>query len=159
MKNKTLTYILLIVVAFIWYKVFFRVKNNLAGNNLEIVQPITSARNYSHVQRDTFDLKTNYRDPFSEVKIQPKPKDEIVKKGDLNEQRKIEKQPVDWPIIVYYGLVKKTSSNNPLAIISVDGYKHTLRRNEVLYDGLKLVDIERDQVSFIYKKEKKTITK
>ena len=151
MKNKTLTYILLIIVAFIWYKVFFRVKNNLAGNNIEIVQPITSARNYSHVQRDTFDLNTDYRDPFSQ-------KRSLNSSNSMNNEtnNELTQSFVEWPTILYFGLIKKVDSKNPLAIISIDGYKHSIRENEVLYDGLKVISIERDQVILKYKTERKT---
>ena len=69
MKNKALTGILIVVVAFIWYKAFFRVKDGFFGEETEIVPPTRNKPiSFASLSRDTFSIQLNYRDPFGETK-------------------------------------------------------------------------------------------
>ena len=157
MKNKTLTGILIVVVGFIWYKAFFRVKDGFFGDETKIVAPIMSRPiSFANLSRDTFSINLNYRDPFGETQklYSPPPSETVTKLVNRTTPRPV-KQAVNWPDIVYFGLVRRTYSKDPLAIIGIDGYKHTLRRGEKLYDGILLKAIGRDSMVVIYQKEKR----
>lgn len=60
-----------------------------------------------------------------------------------------------WPKIKYYGIVKKTESSKPLAIINVDGVQLMLRKGEEIFGDIKLTFISRDSIIVLNKNEKK----
>lgn len=162
MKNKSLTYVLLIVVGVIWYQVFFRVKSNFWGD--EELPTKLDARNIKALafKRDTFDLAANYRDPF---------KGGITKEPTLNVQLpqnpaeikpvidKPKPLPERWPSIVYYGQIKKQSSKSPLALMTVDGMQFSLRKGEHVFDDYMIKEIYRDSVIVVHKKVSRSFRK
>lgn len=158
MKSKALTGILIVVVGFIWYKAFFRVKDSFFGNETEITAPQRNQSiSFTALSRDTFAINLEYRDPFGETKRTYSAAAPQINAGSTNRipaTPRVQKT-TPWPDIVYYGQVRRTTSKDPLAIISIDGYKHTLRKGERLYDGILLKAIGRDSMVLIYKKEKR----
>ena len=156
MKNKTLTYILLIVVALIWYQVFFRVTGNLFSEDEVVVQSNNQGSFMAAVERDTFDLQANYRDPFGEAKkVAEVPINNQPQPPIKNKPRPAAPKTV-WPPIEYYGMVKRTESKTPLAILKVDGIQLMLRRGEEMFNEITLKEIGRDSIQVLYKKEKRT---
>jgi hypothetical protein len=157
-KNKALTYGLLIVVALVWYQVFFRVKGNFFGEEEEIVQPITAVNELPSLARDTVELNLNYSDPFGLTRRKPS---NINFDGAITRPQSPPRQKPQtiWPVIKYYGLVKKSNSTKPLAIVSVDGIQLMLRTGDEVFDGIYIVKIERDLIKIRYKKETKEIFK
>ena len=158
MKNKALTGILIVVVGFIWYKAFFRVKDGFFGEETEVVAPTRHQPiSFASLSRDTFSINLDYRDPFGETKksYSPSPPQNTTRPVSRTAPRPV-KQATPWPDIVYYGQVRRTTSKDPLAILSIDGYKHTMRKGEKLYDGITLKAIGRDSMVIVYKREKRT---
>ena len=155
MKNKSVTYGLLIVVAIIWYQVFFRVSGSLFGEDEAIAPPVNQVSVVPMAERDTFDLQANYRDPFGETK-----KKAVVVGDDVAPPRQRTPKPLPpqivWPPIEYFGLVKKTHSKAPLAILKVDGIQLMLRRGEEMFNEIVLKEIGRDSIQIVYKREKRT---
>lgn len=161
MKNKTLTYALLLVVAGIWYQVFFRVKNNLFGddgltNGTNGSQPTYQMPN---ITRDTFVLNANYRDPFETPKERLNPT--IENQNNVPEPRNI--VPVTpqfvWPQVQYFGQIRKTNSNNPLAIINIDDIQLTVREQEEIFNEIYVRKIWRDSILIQYKKNQLIIAR
>lgn len=158
MKNKALTYGLLIVVAIIWYQVFFRVKGNLFGEDEALASTDGIRHELPSLARDTVDLKVNYRDPFGMIKKSS----QSVQLNDGNigvakPRPKPPKPQTVWPSLKYFGLVQKTHSKKPLAIVSVDGIQLMLRKGEEVFDGIYIVKIERDVITIRYRKEIKEV--
>lgn len=156
MKNKALTYVLLVVVAAIWYQVFFRVKGSLVGTD-EAITPLTDQ---AHMQmpvfsRDTFELLANYRDPFGETKINAPTVDVPV--TEVIGVPKPPKPVFTWPSIHYLGQVKKTSSKNPLAIVNIDGLQLMVRTGDELFNDIKVKRIGRDSIVVVYKRKTKVV--
>lgn len=157
MKNKALTGILLVAVGLIWYNAFFRVKNSLFGEEETFNQrSLESPISFASLSRDTFSINLEYRDPFGETKRsyqsevpENKPAEQV-----RNVVRRV-KPSVNWPVITYFGQVRRTNSKDPLAIIGIDGYKHTMRKGEKVYDGITIQSIGRDSLVIFYQKEKK----
>lgn len=149
MKSKKLTYVLLIVVAFVWYKVFFRVKDNLFGVNNQIESSSQPAPlNLLISKKDTVVLKLDYRDPFllhSALKLK-----------EQGIQLKVNKPKYDWPIIHYVGRIQKTNSSHPLAIIQIDGIQLFVRNNDEIFGDFRIKKIGRDSVVIKHKQEFKT---
>lgn len=156
MKNKGLTYALLIVVGIIWYKVFFRVLSNIQDDEEFVVQPNQSNGTLLSIHRDTFTLNASYRDPFG-GSLKQHESTAIVNAPPVINTQKIKAQKVkeQWPSIKYKGLLRKTSSNNPLAIIYIDGIQLQMRKGEEVFDGILIKSIHRDSVVIVYQKEKK----
>lgn len=159
MKNKRFTYVLLVVVGFIYFKLFVRISSNIsedtgipAGNSDQL--QIASIK-----PKQSFKLKANYADPFlkkSGLTTTPKTPD-----GSINNPAsalppplpKKEKPVVYWPAIKYFGIVQRSSSKKPRALISVDGVMYKIYPNEELFDGLIVKQINREHIQVVYKKE------
>lgn len=145
---------MLVVVAFIWYKVFFRVKENLFGDEQTVADNRLTPNFYQgSVEIDTFPIKLDYRDPFEDIKRGPSTVNPENSPTQNPARIKPIPQPTPWPAIHYYGMIRKTSSKEPLGIISIDGYKHTLRKGEFIYDGIKVISLDREGMKIRYKGE------
>lgn len=162
MKNKSLTYGLLIVVGVIWYQVFVRVKSNFEAE--AVPPPAQSGMMARHIVKpEAFHLRADYRDPFSgalasavsetpsapvalsSVPPPPKPKPEPVM--------------VRWPAIRYYGLVRKTTSEKPRTLITIDGSFYKVRQGDIVLDDILIRKVTREFVEVTYRKETKTFYK
>ncbi len=149
MKNKSLTYVLLGVVTIIWYQVFVRVKSNFIEETA-IGIDINSPINFQTIQRDTFTLLANYRDPFGSASQLTQNTSQLEQFENAPKPPPPIKAELPWPKITYYGLVRKTESNNPLGIINIDGSLLYLRKGESIYDNIQVLSIGRDSVRVKY---------
>lgn len=159
MKNKALIYILIPVVGFIWYKVFFRIKSNVVGDDTEIVQPNRSLQQFEAAQRDTFDMELEYRDPFGEMKRKARTEPVASNSASPPVVNRKPKHIMRWPSILYKGRIKQTSNNKQHALIEIDGFLHRMRLGESVYDGIVVKGIGRDSIVIRYKKQTKTFWK
>lgn len=158
MKNKALTYILLIVVGAIWYQVFFRVKGNLMGDEETVMASEQRQQKLPPLERDTVDLKLNYKDPFGitkKVKKNPLLAD-VQNPVPTQHVRHTPKPQFIWPQITYYGQVRKTYSKKPLAILKIDNIQLMMRNGEEVFDGIILKTVSRDSIQVKYKGRIKT---
>lgn len=159
MKNKALTYILLIAVGFIWYKVFFRIKDNLTGEDAQVVAPNQQMDQIRIATRDTVELQLNYRDPFGGIKrsIQSGATGEIpVPSPIANTPRRPPAPQFIWPNIEYYGLIRNRSSKDPLALVKADGLILNLRNGDEIFNEIYVKSIAPDSVIIGYKKKRQT---
>lgn len=157
MKNKGLIYGLILVVAAIWYNVFFRVVSNLSSDDTGIVTPHETRATFSSIDRDTFSLQANYRDPFdgSTVTVRTTHLDAPIQISAPPAKQVKVKEIDPWPNIKYKGLLRKTTSSNPLAIIYIDNIQMYMRKGDVAFDGITLKTVHRDSVVVWYMKEKR----
>ncbi len=159
MKNKALTYVMLVVVAVIWYQVFFRVKSNLEGGDVAVTGPL-EPQNLELSEPDTFRLAANYRDPFnarelSFADLQQEPEMPPVPAAYVPPMPKRDQ----WPKFRYYGLLRKTDSKDPLTILNIDGMQFSLRKGESVFDNYVLRQVYRDSVVFEHGRERRTFYK
>lgn len=160
MKSKPFTYLLLIVVAVIYYNVFFRIKSNLMGEETILAPNASQIAVLKSQIRDTFPLNANYRDPFEGVI------EKVVPIININ-QPNIPQPPVyvppprphQWPTIKYYGLVKKQSNKKPTSIINIDDMTYHLKEGEYILDDYMIKGIYRDSIVIQRKKIRKTFYK
>jgi hypothetical protein len=134
------------------------VKDSLFGEeNSAVASERNQPFSFSNLSRDTFSINLDYRDPFGETEksYSPEPPQSSSENPNNAPLKRVIPRTVQWPEIVYYGQVRKTTSKDPLAIISIDGYKHTIRKGERLYDGIKINSIGRDSMVVVYQKEKR----
>jgi hypothetical protein len=167
LKNKGLTYGLLIVVGVVWYQVFIRVRSNIVGGDeAAVVQPVQATQQFMK-RRESFELAANYRDPFtgrhsateaSVVSPDPGP-------GAMSAQPaaprppKPSPPPFIWPSIRYFGLVRETKSSTPLTVLSIDGEYYRLRQGERALDDILVKKTCRDSVVIQYQRRTKVFYK
>jgi len=161
MKNKSLTYVMVVVVGIVWYNVFFRIKSNLAGDDATILLPNAQPLAVKAHERDTFALHANYPDPFrggSNVAatltadmLAPPP-------APVYQEPKAPKVEY-WPRVQYFGLVKRTESKKPLCIINIDDMLFYLREGESVSDNYVIRKIFRDSVIIQHNKTRRTFRK
>jgi hypothetical protein len=58
-----------------------------------------------------------------------------------------------WVKIRYYGLIKKTDSRDPLALLNIDNEQFFLRKGDDVFDGYQVQAIYRDSVLISYGKK------
>lgn len=163
MKNKGVTYLLIIVVAVVWYNLFLRIKSNFVGDDI-IIPP--SNIEYSIIKtnaRDTFKLNANYRDPFQGVSVSTQSALIISNQPEVPKQNvyvapKIEKV-FQWPSVKYYGMLKKANSKKAVGILDFDGSHFNLLEGEYLYDDYQIKAVYRDSLIIKYNKLQKTFYK
>ena len=162
MKSKGFTYLLFIVVAIVWYNVFFRIKSNLMGEDVILPPNVAQLVNLKAHVRDTFVLHANYRDPFEGIGEKStdllNPNMPIIPVQPVYVAPKI--KPVhQWPKVKYYGIMKKGNSKMPLCVFSFDDVLMHLRQGDSFYDGYVVRAIYRDSLVIQNKSLKKTFMK
>ena len=156
MKNKRFTYILLVVVGFIYFKLFVRISSNISEETDLPVAQIDQMQLEDIRAKKSFRLKANYADPFlKNSRIVQK----LTSAVDPNAppKPKKEKPVVYWPTIKYYGIVQKNSSKKPRALISIDGTMYKIYPNEEIFDGIVIKAIKRESMVVSFQKETKII--
>lgn len=159
MKNKRFTYVLLLVVGFIYFKLFVRISSNISEDSELPVAQLDEMKIEDIRSKKMFQLKANYQDPFLKS-------ERLVQKPKLNNEnvappeppKKKEKPPVYWPAIKYYGIVQKTTSKKPRALISIDGTMYKIYPNEEIFDGIIIKSIKRESMVVSFQRETKTIS-
>jgi hypothetical protein len=156
MKKNGLILVLILVVAFIWYKAFVKLWSNVSvESTTQTDLGFQNDIDLSKIKRDSFELNIQYQDPFElvgelnsgkvqeEININPKPKS----KQTISDKY--------WPNIIYKGLILKSASNNPLILLKIDGQNVILRLKEKTFDGILAVYADKERVDLIYQNQKK----
>jgi hypothetical protein len=159
LKNKKIILPLLVIVGFVWYKIFDRIKTNLTND--PIVQTVNQATQRTNTikAKVSFKLLANYRDPFlgKQFTDSSKSSKNSIPKTSLSTPKY--KEPINWPKIKYFGIVRKLKSKNPTALITVDDSFFHLKKGEIIYDGISVKGVTMDSLIIVYKKEKRVFYK
>lgn len=157
LKNKGLTFILIGVVGYVWYQVFFRIKDNFFSEQIVVESSVLNKQLNFTIDRDTSTLLINYRDPF----LQRKNISEGIKNDYSSDIQTINapKQEVyvEWPEIKFYGFMKNTQSKQPLIIIKLDGEFYYVRKGETILDGILILNVTPEYLNVTYQKKSKKI--
>lgn len=160
MKNKRFTYVLLVVVGFIYFKLFVRISSNISEEGGLPAQNTDQLQVENIKPKHPFKLKVNYADPFLKKSgLTTSPQTPQIQAAGIPGENppppkpKKEKPVVYWPAIKYFGIVQKSSSKKPRALISVDGVMYKIYPNEELFDGLVVKGISRENIVISFKKE------
>ncbi|MGY3214545.1 hypothetical protein [Mucilaginibacter sp. HD30] len=152
MKNKKFTYLLGLLVLFVWGIIIYRIFDTVAGGEGDFtpVQHVGEQKNsndYS-VPADTTRLLLNYKDPFKLTK-QP---DTAVKRITQTVEVKpsIPKPPFSWNFVRYSGYTRSSGSKKLLAVMSINGQPAILQEGEMVAD-IKLIKNYQDSVKVTFK--------
>jgi len=133
MKNKKLTYFLIVVVAGVWgliiYRVFSAVGNDGDAQPV-VIKPLKEVFNDYTIPKDTTKLLLNYRDPFGLTKQ----KDTAIKINNSIKSKPVitiaAKPAVNWSFITYSGYIRNPSTKKLVALVSVNGQNLALSEGE-----------------------------
>ncbi|PWG78042.1 hypothetical protein [Pararcticibacter amylolyticus] len=161
MKNKKMTYVLIVSVAAVWGIIFYRIYTAAAGDE-EYVQPAayskTTYQSLDEYQlKDTAKLSLNYRDPFSGQAAVPEP----VVAENQNAKPFIASAPpppppVNWSIIHYTGYIVNSGLKRMVAIMNINGKEYMLSEGQKA-EGVTLLKNYRDSVKVSYQNKTKYI--
>jgi hypothetical protein len=162
MKNKPLTYLLIVSVAAVWGIIFYRIFS--AGNDEEeIFRPLVKSQfvnesldDYSY--KDTFTLVLNYRDPFLSTAIyyvEEKVAQVASKPIVFNAAPK--RPAINWNIIKYTGFISNPSKKSVVAIMSINGKEYMMKEGE-LVAGVKILRNLKDSVKVSYQNSTRFIS-
>lgn len=159
MNKKTLNIILLVFMTIIWGLVGRRLFLNANATAPDVVtaqvQPTTT---YKAIAKDTFSLEHLDRDPFlGVVRNYTVTTTKSTKKGNPVPTKK-GPPGIKWPTVNYYGLVKKASSKQPLALLKINNKTHYVKARDVI-EEVKILTVTRDSIALQFRKEKKYIKK
>lgn len=133
MKNKKFTYLLIVVVLFVWGMIIYRIADSAGGGNdpQPTYKPMKQeAFNDYAITADTGHLLLNYRDPFGVVKPPEAP--ELPVKDVIRKSVKPApvKPPMNWNFIQYAGYIRNHSSNKLITVIAINGKNLALKEGE-----------------------------
>jgi len=160
MKSRKTIYVLLPLVLLIWavigWKVYAAVHGNDEMNNSAL--PMKKIELQQTTLPDTFQLVADYRDPFLDKVVQPvtKVKTDAVKKTQVASPAPV--AVLKWPLVIYYGLVKRSGEEKALGFLRVDGESFFVRGAEQA-GAVKVGRLWKDSVEVIFGKKKKVMRK
>ncbi|OOQ58334.1 hypothetical protein [Mucilaginibacter pedocola] len=163
MKNKKVTYLLIVFVAVVWGLIGYRVFAALNSDEDGAVTPQKAAIvkepivDYTRPE-DTVKLNFNYRDPFEEGKEAPP-----VKVAALAAPVAVSRPampmgppPINWGMIQYTGYIRNPDTKKLIALLTVNGKSLMLAEGEQ-GEGLKLLKNLKDSVKVAYQNKTKFI--
>jgi hypothetical protein len=160
MKNKKLTYFLLPLVILIWGIIIYKIIINLKGNNDDfIVNPVKTQNSPSFLPPDTFNLISNYRDPFLGNMADNFSDGNDISMSDNNDYIIIDpSEGIPWPKFVYCGIIKNNEVNKEVIIVRINGKEYLMTVNDII-ENVKLVKVFKDSIKVTFNKESKYIRK
>jgi hypothetical protein len=159
MKNKKLTYFLIVIVAGVWGLILYRIFDTVSTGDdtptpATVKQEKEAFNDYS-IPQDTAKLLLNYRDPFGITK----PKDTTLKvsKAAVHQTIKINVKPaINWSFITYSGYIRNPASKRLIALVSIGGQNTTMAEGETK-NQVKLIRNLRDSIKISYQGKTKFI--
>jgi hypothetical protein len=147
MKNKKLTYFLVIVTLSIWGIVFYRIISSVGGNDVVTNYNLKQERSAELIDStETFLLIADYRDPFLGSKIR-KPALTRIKKAAVVV---VEKEKMDGSLVSYLGLISNSNNKKTVGVIRFKGKEYLVSDGDAVED-LVVVKNYKDSVKVKFK--------
>ena len=144
LKNKKMTYLLIILVVLIWGLIFYKIYSKFGGDK-------QTAKNLPHVVdkvenglRDSvFTLSLDYADPF--LKGSGQPTETPVKNITIP-------RVVNWPLVEFRGLLTNSSKKESTGLLRIQSSNLLVKQGKV-YAAIKIRTITRDSILMEYQNE------
>lgn len=163
MKNKKLNKILLPLVGLIWLAVAFRFfGSEKEGDNLSHLPSTSFALLDSNLQRESFSLLLDYRDPFLDrpadlgMEKQPVSPPSVPTSPILRLEKIQLPQKIDYPKVSYLGGVK--SETDTRGLVQIDGKILQVKKGEEVQE-VSILDLNLDQILVQFKDSSWTVRK
>lgn len=157
MKNKKVTYLLILAVAGLWAVIFHRIyaaTKEDEGGIVDLPQKKQQLFNEVNHEHDQWEFAMDYRDPFTANTIRIEEGVRMVLRP--NEQSIVVPKPVvGWPEIGYLGWIGGVN-NAKLALLTVGGKETMLAEGQQAL-GVKMKNITPDSVKIEYERETRFI--
>lgn len=165
MKNKSLRYILIFSVIFVWGTIAYKIFTYVNSDDSEIQSQNTiQQKNEQSSATDTFHLVANYRDPFlgrttlTNVQNANPNSQKIIKTEKQKEVPKIENKVISWPKLTYLGIIVNQKSKNQTGLLKVNGKDFIIHQGNIVAE-MEIVKLYNDSVTVKYSEDIKTIVK
>lgn len=153
LKNKTKTYVLLVIVFGIWGIIGYRI---WSGFNTEV--PVAKQHNFAvsfnpdtNTVIDTFSVQLASRDPFLGTLNVLK-----TKKANTTISRK--QNNFVWLPISYLGLITKQGATQKIFVLTINGKQHLLKKGQTM-DSVTLIRGNTKAIVLRYKNQQKKFNK
>lgn len=162
MKNKKMTYILVVVVLVIWGLIIRTVISSVSNGD-EVV-PVTAAKSAKEpyndytLPKDTTHLLLNYRDPFGLVKFKDTAEVRVKSISHKSLAAIPLKPAMNWSFIKYSGYIHNPTSRKLIALVNINGKNIMLSEGETK-DQVRLIKNMRDSIKIIFNGQTKFIVK
>lgn len=156
MKNKKVTYFLLLAVLLVWGLIFYRAYESVSGDTNDLPnrqRTVPAPDPYTQIL-DTFTLLANYRDPF--LGLMPE-----AKTGNRKQEPRIAAEkstPTDWSFISYKGTIHNRKQRKRIAIFSIHG-KEVLIPEGGSSEGITFLKNYPDSVKIAFEGKKTILRK
>lgn len=158
MKNKAVTYGLIVVVALVWGLIFYRIFNAVGEDEGTIIGNGGSAmKEKKTVLQDSFELLLDYRDPFLGGRSNPSTH---AKKSFSTKKMAKSTLPevVDWSTIAYLGVIRNKQMAKEIGLLTINGHEVMASANQQV-GVVRVLKIYPDSVRIVYNRIAKTIHK
>jgi hypothetical protein len=152
LKNRKITYLLLVLVAIIWGMIFYRIYSNFGGNKMVEKKLPHSVGIVKHDQHDTIEtLSLNYPDPFLKGEERSSDPSSLEFKDPLP-------SPVsNWPQIEYRGLLTSNNNNESTGLLRIQNTDLLVKQGKV-YAAIRIKTLSRDSIFLEYQHESRWIS-
>ena len=160
MKNKTLTYALIVVVAGLWGYIAYRIFSAVTSKDDDVPQVVKVEKesfNDYQLPKDTTMLLLNYRDPFGLIKSKDTVTLHTRVYGFVKNVSSAPKPFINWPNVSYSGYIRNPATKKLVALVSINGQSYALIEGESKSD-VKLLRNLRDSIKISYQGKSKFIT-
>jgi hypothetical protein len=159
MKNKKLTWFLIVVVAGVWgmilYRIFAAVGSSDDMSAVPTIKPQMEVYNDFTIPKDTTKLLLNYRDPFGLTK-QKDTTMKLVKISSSTQKALSIKPSINWSFITYSGYIRNPASKRLVTLVNINGQNLTLTEGETK-NQVKLLKNLKDSIKISYQGKTKFI--
>ncbi|WP_345003831.1 hypothetical protein [Snuella lapsa] len=152
MKNKTKTYVLIVLVLCIWGIIGYRVLSAINPNAPQIAQQNMEVQFTPNTikEADNFSVQTVERDPFLGTLYVKKEKKQVI-------QRPVTKS-ITWPDVIYHGSISTQHKQIKMFIVSINGLQQFVKPKQTI-EGIKLLRGTSQSIVISYKGQRKTVQK
>ena len=159
MKKKTTILVMSPIVILVWGFAFYKLFASFFATP-NYAKPITNeVVNIEEIQKDTFDIVANYRDPFLGKRATQKQVYSSKQSSKPHRIVKVEKKAEQpWPTITYKGMIKNNNSDRRVGIAMINGKEYLVKQGDEI-QSVKFIVIGKQSIEVSFQKEKKTITK
>ena len=152
-SKKGKTYALLVIVLGIWGTIGYQVYSKLNPKETSIIAASTDITfsPTQHIEKDTFQINSQHRDPFLEKPFQAR------NQNSVNKARSTKKDSIVFPALAYKGVISKKQSSQNIYIIEVSGIQQLFKVGKTI-DKVRLISGNKKSVTITYQGKRKTIS-
>lgn len=156
MKNKKLTYLLLVLVLIIWGLVFYRVFSKSGADSFGKTKSNRIISVDESMKSDSFSIVNNYPDPFkitfsSMRGNNGKGEGDAIQTNGVNNYQQQNIEQVIWPEVIYKGEILNEKTKQTTVIISVNGVSYLTPIGKMV-GIVEIISLATDSIQLRYNK-------